>query len=295
MEGDAAGGGGSNANSPPSEVPQPIGEQTPQDENPSVSDFIAPAQESGMDVTFYSSIASPDSRLAQKEAPPSHDQAVSDAPAATSIETPQEDVEATPAPISDNPLDAPDAPRPAADDQEREDEEMADTDDVMKVDGSPEKDGTEQPASQEETEQPASQEATNGETNGEANGVAAPDKPDLQSAARAHLAKQTQPVIQPSYSTWFDIHQISKCEKTALPEFFNNRNRSKTPAVYKDYRDFMIHTYRLVPEEYLTVTACRRNLAGDVCAIMRVHAFLEQWGLINYQVLDCAIRKNEHC
>ena len=46
----------------------------------------------------------------------------------------------------------------------------------------------------------------------------------------------------------------------------------------------MIDTYRLNPNEYLTVTACRRNLAGDVCAIMRVHAFLEQWGLINYQV-----------
>merc|ERR1711911_432356 len=38
------------------------------------------------------------------------------------------------------------------------------------------------------------------------------------------------------------------------------------------------------PTEYLTSTACRRNLAGDVCAIMRVHAFLEQWGLVNYQV-----------
>ncbi|EIW60875.1 uncharacterized protein TRAVEDRAFT_28313, partial [Trametes versicolor FP-101664 SS1] len=36
--------------------------------------------------------------------------------------------------------------------------------------------------------------------------------------------------------------------------------------------------------EYLTVTACRRNLAGDVCAIMCVHAFLEQWDLINYQI-----------
>merc|ERR550519_3070485 len=46
----------------------------------------------------------------------------------------------------------------------------------------------------------------------------------------------------------------------------------------------MIDTYRLNPTEYLTSTACRRNLAGDVCAIMRVHAFLEQWGLINYQV-----------
>merc|ERR1719232_1541381 len=46
----------------------------------------------------------------------------------------------------------------------------------------------------------------------------------------------------------------------------------------------MIDTYRLNPTEYLTSTACRRNLAGDVCAIMRCHAFLEQWGLVNYQV-----------
>jgi len=31
----------------------------------------------------------------------------------------------------------------------------------------------------------------------------------------------------------------------------------------------MIDTYRLNPMEYLTSTAVRRNLAGDVCAIMR--------------------------
>ncbi|MEA8943010.1 hypothetical protein QRY43_08860, partial [Campylobacter jejuni] len=77
---------------------------------------------------------------------------------------------------------------------------------------------------------------------------------------------------------------INAIEKRSLPEFFNNKNRSKTPTVYKEYRDFMINTYRLNPSEYLTFTACRRNLAGDVCAIMRVHAFLEQWGLINYQI-----------
>ena len=53
---------------------------------------------------------------------------------------------------------------------------------------------------------------------------------------------------------------------------------------YMAYRNFMVDTYRLNPNEYLTITACRRNLAGDVCAIMRIHAFLEQWGLINYQV-----------
>ncbi|PWN50400.1 hypothetical protein IE53DRAFT_379790 [Violaceomyces palustris] len=105
-----------------------------------------------------------------------------------------------------------------------------------------------------------------------------------EEVARRYLASQTQEVIIPSYSTWFDMSTINPLEKRSLPEFFNNKNRSKTPSIYKDYRDFMINTYRLNPSEYLTFTACRRNLAGDVCAIMRVHAFLEQWGLINYQI-----------
>ena len=106
----------------------------------------------------------------------------------------------------------------------------------------------------------------------------------VEDQARKYLAAQTHEVIIPSYSAWFDMSKIHPVERRALPEFFNSRNRSKTPSIYKDYRDFMINTYRLRPTEYLTVTACRRNLAGDVCAIMRVHAFLEQWGLINYQV-----------
>ncbi|THH28360.1 hypothetical protein EUX98_g5828 [Antrodiella citrinella] len=106
----------------------------------------------------------------------------------------------------------------------------------------------------------------------------------LEEQARKYLAAQTHEVIIPSYSAWFDMSKIHPVERRALPEFFNSRNRSKTPAIYKDYRDFMVNTYRLRPSEYLTVTACRRNLAGDVCAIMRVHAFLEQWGLINYQI-----------
>ena len=117
-----------------------------------------------------------------------------------------------------------------------------------------------------------------------ADGQDTKSKETVESAAREHLITQTHAIVLPSYSTWFDMGSIHDIERKAMAEFFNNRNRSKTPAVYKDYRDFMINTYRLNPVEYLTVTACRRNLAGDVCAIMRVHAFLEQWGLINYQV-----------
>lgn len=175
--------------------------------------------------------------------------------------------------ISDNPLDAPAAPQPEDGVIGRGDEEMGGMDDILKQNGSPEKGET--------NGQPSSQKADE-----VANESLEQTKDSIESAARAHLVSQgKQPIILPSYSTWFDMHQISHIEKKALPEFFNSRNRSKTPAVYKDYRDFMINTYRLNPQEYLTVTACRRNLAGDVCAIMRVHALLEQWGLINYQVL----------
>lgn len=194
----------------------------------------------------------------------SHDLATPD-PNLSSI-SPQKPSGSTPAPVSDNPLDAPDAPRPG-DDADREDEEMAGTgDDPTDGNGSLEKDGAIEAG------------------DGTLDGQPAQAQRSLESAARSHLIAQRHAVVLPSYSTWFDMHTIHDTEKKSLPEFFNSRNRSKTPSVYKDYRDFMINTYRLNPSEYLTVTACRRNLAGDVCAIMRVHAFLEQWGLINYQV-----------
>lgn len=99
-----------------------------------------------------------------------------------------------------------------------------------------------------------------------------------------NVTEQTHHIIVPSYAAWFDYNSIHVIEKRAMPEFFNGKNKSKTPEIYMAYRNFMIDTYRLNPTEYLTSTACRRNLAGDVCAIMRAHAFLEQWGLINYQI-----------
>jgi SWI/SNF related-matrix-associated actin-dependent regulator of chromatin subfamily C len=167
----------------------------------------------------------------------------------------------TPAPnaaSTDNPLDAPEGP-PAETTVAGDDEDMEDS---------------------------TQDNATHGQNGDGANdaGAETRTKEAIETAAREHLISQTHSIVLPSYSTWFDMNTINNIEKKALPEFFNSRNRSKTPHVYKDYRDFMINTYRLNPSEYLTVTACRRNLAGDVCAIMRVHSFLEQWGLINYQV-----------
>ncbi len=84
-----------------------------------------------------------------------------------------------------------------------------------------------------------------------------------------NVIEQTHYIVVPSYSTWFDYNAIHALEKRGLPEFFNGKNKSKTPEVYVAYRNFMIDTYRLNPYEYLSATACRRNLGGDVCAIIR--------------------------
>lgn len=88
----------------------------------------------------------------------------------------------------------------------------------------------------------------------------------------------------PSCSAWFDGQKIHLIEKESLPEFFSGKYPSKNPTTYMHYRNFMIRTYRENPEQYLTGTACRRALVGDACAIIRIHGFLDKWGLINFLV-----------
>ncbi|CAD5220336.1 unnamed protein product [Bursaphelenchus okinawaensis] len=98
------------------------------------------------------------------------------------------------------------------------------------------------------------------------------------------VVDQRHYIIIPSYSSWFDYNSIHDIEERGVPDFFRGNNKSRTPEMYMTYRNFMIDTYRLNPFEYLSFTACRRNLSGDICTIARTHSFLEQWGLINYQV-----------
>ncbi|KAI5958263.1 SWI3 [Candida theae] len=96
--------------------------------------------------------------------------------------------------------------------------------------------------------------------------------------------KQTHLIVIPSYASWFNMKKIHRIEKESLPEFFDSSHPSKSPKLYANYRNFMINSYRLNPNEFLTLTSCRRNLVGDVGTLMRVHRFLNKWGLINYQV-----------
>lgn len=60
-----------------------------------------------------------------------------------------------------------------------------------------------------------------------------------------NVTEQTHYIIIPSYSSWFDYNSIHEIEKRAMGEFFNSRNKSKTPEIYMAYR-FLLKHFSLV-------------------------------------------------
>ena len=69
---------------------------------------------------------------------------------------------------------------------------------------------------------------------GEGSSVAAPSifQPTPETFPQEdHVHLQKNHIIVPSYSSWFNYESIHAIEKRALPEFFNCKNKSKTPEV----------------------------------------------------------------
>nr|KYP64893.1 SWI/SNF complex subunit SWI3B [Cajanus cajan] len=106
--------------------------------------------------------------------------------------------------------------------------------------------------------------------------AAKPEAPlsDSKASADANV------IVVPSYSRWFSWDSIHECEVRLLPEFFESA--SKTPRVYKYYRNSIVKYFRYNPTRKITFTDVRKTLVGDVGSIRRVFDFLETWGLINY-------------
>lgn len=81
---------------------------------------------------------------------------------------------------------------------------------------------------------------------------------------------------------WFRWDDIHETERIALKEFFDGSSISRTPKIYKEYRDFMINKYREEPSRRLTFTQVRKSLVGDVSLLHKVFNCLDKWGLINF-------------
>jgi hypothetical protein len=63
-----------------------------------------------------------------------------------------------------------------------------------------------------------------------------------------------QPIIIPSCAQWFKFDEIHEIEMKALPEFFCGKYPSKTPEIYKQYRNYIINLYRENSNSYLSST-----------------------------------------
>ncbi|CAH2056771.1 unnamed protein product, partial [Thlaspi arvense] len=88
----------------------------------------------------------------------------------------------------------------------------------------------------------------------------------------------------PVHSSWFSWDDIHETEKFHLREFFDGSSITRTPKIYKDYRDFIISKYREEPTRRLTFTEVRKSLVGDVSLLHKVFLFLDRWGLVNFGV-----------
>ena len=95
---------------------------------------------------------------------------------------------------------------------------------------------------------------------------------------------ESENIYLPISASWFNMDNIHEIEMKSLPEFFVGKYPSKTPSIYKNYRNFIINLYRENSSMYLSSKTCLKHLAGDSGAIMRIHSFLEHWGLINFKI-----------
>ncbi|KAK8938009.1 SWI/SNF complex subunit SWI3A [Platanthera guangdongensis] len=90
----------------------------------------------------------------------------------------------------------------------------------------------------------------------------------------------------PISSSWFRWDEIHEYERRSLPGFFEGGSYSRSPRVYKEYRDFIINKFREDPSRRLAFTEVRKSLVGDVYTLQKVFIFLEKSGLVNFNLSD---------
>ncbi|OII71746.1 uncharacterized protein cubi_00553 [Cryptosporidium ubiquitum] len=141
-------------------------------------------------------------------------------------------------------------------------------------------------------------------------------KQEIREISEIDEADKKIPIVIPTCSEWFDIDSVHPIELEMLSPIFNNeiidlradekqdykievngkKNKNfleeKTNLLndekineYKLIRNKIIEIYRETPRQYLTVTECRRRIifTGDVAFLLKLHTYLEFWGLINFQ------------
>ena len=97
-------------------------------------------------------------------------------------------------------------------------------------------------------------------------------------------SKRTAEAPETGPPAWFKSEEIHPQERIFLPEFFDGSVLHLSPPIYKSTRNSIIDEYRATPQIYLSATACRKRISGDIRAVIAIHDFLDSHGIINYAV-----------
>lgn len=85
--------------------------------------------------------------------------------------------------------------------------------------------------------------------------------------------------------SWYSSEGVNALEMKYLPSLFSRgTDSSVNVGEYLRMRNFIVSLYAHNPSIYLSATDCRRKLSGDVCMVLKVHDFLDAFGVINFNV-----------
>lgn len=91
-------------------------------------------------------------------------------------------------------------------------------------------------------------------------------------------------VLENKPPSWFSVDSISDLEKKYLGHLIGDIDSESCISNYITLRNSIVSNYNSNVSQYLTATECRRRISGDVSKIIRIHEFLDTFGVINYSV-----------
>jgi SWIRM domain/SWIRM-associated region 1 len=106
----------------------------------------------------------------------------------------------------------------------------------------------------------------------------------LPSANDEHQGDSMSKMPKPG---WFKQNVPSDFEMTVLPEWFDSSASHRTPELYIATRNNIISlSQKFGGSRYITATMARRSIPGDAGSILRLHAFLTTYALINEDAIN---------
>lgn len=129
-------------------------------------------------------------------------------------------------------------------------------------------------------------ELSNEIVNAEGSKRKAEDIEDNSSSSKQKKAsRKTSSQLHLKMPIWYNSKSVDALEVKNMPEFFSTETAYVQNA--KDYlamRNSIVSLYSHSPYIYLSATDCRKKITGDVCAVLKIHSFLDAFGVINFNV-----------